>query len=69
MYFLIGSTFIMLLLIQVFMDDLLIKQSSQKPIAKKKNMQHQADKNYMDGFNLQKGMRDYQTNHLFSFPP
>ncbi len=38
LYFLIGSTFVMLLLIQVFMDDLLINQSSPKPIVKKKKV-------------------------------
>ncbi len=34
-------------------------------LAEDEYTQHPPDRNYMDGFNLQKRLRDFQANHLY----
>ena len=41
------------------------KYESILSLAADEYSQHPPDKNYMDGFNLQKRMRDYRANHLY----
>jgi hypothetical protein len=41
------------------------KYESILSLAADEYVQHPPDRNYMDGFNLQKRMRDYQADHLY----